>query len=260
MPVVLIMLDGLRPDALDAVDAARLNAFRQAGAQTMVARSVDPSVTLPCHTSIFHSVPPSRHGILDNVWHNPVRPITGLAEQLHAHGKRAGIFYNWEVLRDITRPQSLYYSYFINTGETLEGDDVVVDAFIANYNQLGLDFAFVYLASIDVAGHEFGWMAEGYLKQVLSVDGLVGRILDFLPEDVTVIIHSDHGGHERTHGTTADEDMLIPWMIKGPNIRQGFIITESVSLLDTAPTITHLLGIPAAEPWEGRSLFEFLRI
>ncbi len=256
MSVVFLMLDGLRPDALSAVDAVNLNAFRQKGSHTLQGRSVDPSVTLPCHTSIFHSVPPARHGVMDNVWHNPVRPITGLVEQLHTHEKRTAMFHNWDVLRDVTRPENLYFNFFINTGYDLDGDDPIIAAFMTHYEQIQVDFAFVYFASIDVAGHHFGWMSEGYLKQVLVVDALVGRVLEFLPDDVTIIIHSDHGGHERTHGTTADDDMVIPWMIDGPNIRQGHIITGDVSLLDTAPTIAHVLGVPPASQWEGRAVLE----
>ena len=62
MTVVLILIDGLRPDA---IDAARSPAARPARPRRRdnARQSVMPSVTLPCHTSIFHSVPPARHGI-----------------------------------------------------------------------------------------------------------------------------------------------------------------------------------------------------
>ena len=91
-PVVLIMLDGVRPDALVAAHTPRIDAFMAGGAYTLKARSVMPSVTLPCHTSIFHSVPPTRHGILDNTWHSMSRPVTGLIEAAFNEGKLCGFF------------------------------------------------------------------------------------------------------------------------------------------------------------------------
>ena len=40
-----------------------------------------PSVTLPCHMSLFHSVDPDRHGITTNGYVPQVRPIKGMFDQ-----------------------------------------------------------------------------------------------------------------------------------------------------------------------------------
>ncbi len=255
-PVVFIMLDGLRPDALEQAHTPRLDAFRAAGASTMTARSVMPSITLPCHTSIFHSVPPSRHGIVENQWHPMSRPVVGLVEAAKATGKRCGFFHNWEFLRDLTRPDSLFFSFFINNGYELAGEGVVAEAAVRYLPQYNFDFTFVYLGSIDIAGHQFGWMSDGYLRQVEQTDVHVGTVLDALPPETVTIIHADHGGHERDHGTDMPEDMTIPWMIGGAGVRRGYTIQQQVTLLDTAPTIAHLLGIPRPRDWEGQVVQE----
>src|SRR5215213_5495527 len=104
-PVVFIMLDGLRPDALELAYTPRLDAFIAEGAHTLTARSVMPSITLPCHTSIFHSVPPTRHGIIENQWRAMARPVVGLVDTAKVAGKRCAFFYNWELLRDLNRPE-----------------------------------------------------------------------------------------------------------------------------------------------------------
>jgi arylsulfatase A-like enzyme len=75
--------------------------------------------------------------------------------------------------------------------------------------------------------------------------------LDALPADTTVLFMSDHGGHDRSHGTDMAEDMTIPWMISGPGIRQNYEIQSPVSLLDTAPTLARALGIAPDRQWEG---------
>jgi len=67
-----------------------------------------------------------------------------------------------------------------------------------------------------------------------------------------ILIQSDHGGHDRTHGNDIPEDMTIPWAIAGPNIRRNYEIASPVSLLDTAPTLARALGIEPHSQWEGR--------
>ena len=42
--------------------------------------------------------------------------MNGLCEQLNAAGKTCAFFYNWEELRDLSRPSSLAYSYFVSGG------------------------------------------------------------------------------------------------------------------------------------------------
>lgn len=258
MPVLFIMLDGLRPDAITPDHTPTLVDAMARGASTRTARSVFPSMTLPCHMSIFHSVPPQRHGILDNDYHSMVRPVRGLAAQLRTRDKRSAFFYNWENLRDLTRVGDLYYSYFADVFMQQEGDHLLTEAFLAQYPQLAPDFAFLYLGTVDSFGHAFGWMSDMYLAQARRLDGLVGRVLASLPQDVTVIIHSDHGGHERIHGTDSPEDMTIPYIMVGARVKAGFTFRQPVSLLDTAPTVAYLLGVPPASEWEGRALTEAL--
>lgn len=81
----------------------------------------------------------------------------------------------------------------------------------------------------------------------------IKRIMDTLCEEYTVIITADHGGHDRTHGTMMDEDMLIPIFIKGKDFAPGQM-TGEVSIKYIAPTIAQLLGSVPAEEWEGKSL------
>lgn len=256
MSTYFIMLDGLRPDAISADATPTLQSLAARGASTFRARSVMPSITLPCHMSIFHSVPPQRHGITDNVYVPMARPGPGLVESAARAGKRCAFFYNWEELRDLARPGNLSHAFFVNASHLFDGDDIVADEAARALSRRDLDFAFVYFGTIDTAGHAFGWMSEMYLQQAQRVDGLVARVLDAAGPDATILAHADHGGHERTHGTDADDDMLIPWIAAGPGIRRGHAIAAPVNLMDTAPTLAHMLGVPTPHGWEGRVVQE----
>lgn len=255
-PVLLLMIDGARPDAVERAHCPNMIALRARGASTMRAASVMPSVTLPCHVSIFHSVPPSRHGITTNIWVPMARPVPGLVDLASAAGLRAAFFHNWEPLRDLNRPGALHFSYFRDNGQTPGGDDVLAEEAARFVAAEQPDFMFVYFGTVDVAGHSHGWMSNEYLAQLERVDKGVGVLLDSLPNGYAVLLHSDHGGHERHHGTPAPEDMTIPWMIAGPGIKQNYSIESAVSLLDTAPTVARLLGFSPHAEWEGRCIDE----
>lgn len=256
--LLFVMIDGARPDALEPAGCTNLAALIARGAATMQARSVSPSVTLPCHMSLFHSVPPERHGITTNLYTPPARPLTGLVETLRAAGRRSAFIYNWEPLRDLSRPEQLHYAFFREQIYAAECDDPMAAEAVRLLGAGGYDFVFLYFGSVDLAGHGYGWMSPAYLGQLNRVDGLLGQVLHALPAGAHVLVQSDHGGHERTHGTDLPEDMRIPWVVAGPGVRPGHTIDAPVTLLDTAPTITRLLGVPAPPTWEGGCPAEIL--
>src|SRR5438105_2978867 len=100
-PTVLVMIDGVRPDALPLSNCPNLDHLCTHGASTLQASSVMPSITLPCHATIFHSVPPARHGITTNTWTPMARPVPGLIDIARSAGLRSAFFHNWEPLRDL---------------------------------------------------------------------------------------------------------------------------------------------------------------
>ena len=85
--VILISIDGMRPDGFLQCGHPFVEQMMQKFSYTLTGSSVMPSVTLPCHTSIFYGVPPMRHGILTNTYVPPVRPVKGIAEVLANAGK-----------------------------------------------------------------------------------------------------------------------------------------------------------------------------
>ncbi|MFN2233768.1 MAG: alkaline phosphatase family protein [Anaerolineales bacterium] len=251
--VVLILVDGMRPDGLELADTPNMDAIVHAGTFTLKAETTFPSVTLPCHTSLFLSVPPERHGILTNTWVPQVRPVPGLFEVLHQSGKIAGSFYNWEQLRDLSSPGSLAISLMLRN---LESPDVQADWELTQSATKWLtthhfDFAFIYLGKTDVAGHDHGWMSQPYLAAIQEADRCIGHIIGTLPRDTYYFVMADHGGHDRSHGTQLIEDMRIPILTQGPGIQVGHPLEADVSILDVAPSILRILDIPQPKEWMG---------
>ena len=260
MKVLLISVDGVRSDALAQMALAR-EVFAK-GAVSMNASSVFPSVTLPCHMTMFHSVDPDRHGTMTNTYMPQVRPVRGLCEVLKQAGLTCAMFYNWEQLRDLARPGSLAYSLMIKgrhedtpasaVSTYRQSNDAVTTAAIECMKKKGPDFVFLYLAFSDDAGHKFGWMSAEYFDALENSLQNILRVLEEKPEEYTVLITSDHGGHGRTHGTDLPEDMIIPMAAIGAPFAPGGSLPDP-NLKDIAPTVCALLGVAPDEEWEGRS-------
>lgn len=252
--VILISIDGMRPDGFLACGHPFIQDMMKLGSYTLQGRTVFPSVTLPCHMSMFHSVPPERHGITANVYMPPVRPINGLFEQIKASGGVSAMYYGWEPLRDIARPASLKFAEFLNAYMEENTDGALADAAIARIKKSAPDFVFLYMVETDEkGGHDCSWMSEGYLHQISNAIEQVKKVYEACGNEYTIIVTADHGGHDRSHGTQMPEDMTIPQFFIGKDFVPGQEL-ENVCLLDLAPTIAHIMGIPAANEWEGKVL------
>lgn len=199
--VILITVDGMRPDGFLACGNPYGAEMMKKGSYTLAGASVVPPVTLPCHLSLFQSVQPVRHGVLTNTYIPPVHAINGLFEQLHNAGKTAAMFYAWEPIRQVSTPKSLTFA-------------------------------------------EYAW--------AYALDN-IRRSLETCGDRYDVIVTADHGGHDRTHGLDIPEDMTIPMFFFDSDFEPGAQL-ENVGLLDLAPTIAKLIGVPPAREWEGRSI------
>ncbi len=252
--VILISIDGMRPDGMQQCGNPYVKELEALCAYTYEGAAVEPSVTLPCHYSMAYSVPPARHGVTTNTYTPPVRPVLGLFEKIKAAGGVSAMFYGWEELRDIARPGSLNFSAYTHIRARESTDTALTDEALRLIESDRPDFVFLYLGDTDVkGGHACSWMSEEYLRRVsIGIDN-VKRVIDAFGEEYSVILMADHGGHGRGHGTSLPEDMTVPFFFFGRSFTPG-PIARSVTLLDLAPTITSLMGIVPEEEWEGKSL------
>ena len=252
--VILVSIDGMRPDGFLKCGHPFAQRMMAAGAYTLKGRTVFPSVTLPCHMSMFHSVPPERHGILTNTYTPMVRPLNGLFEQIKWAGGVSAMFYGWEPLRDIGRPGSLKYAAFVHARQEDNTDDTLTDFALERIKKSKPDFVFLYMVETDEkGGHDNGWMTEAYLGCIYRAIGNVQRVYEAAGEEYTIIVTADHGGHDRSHGTDMPEDMTIPLFFLGKDFTPGQELND-VSILDIAPTVAKIMSIPAAPEWEGKAL------
>ncbi len=263
--VIFIVVDGLRPEAVQSDRMPALFNLAGRGAVSLGAQTVMPSITLPTHMTMFHSVAPEEHHVWGNTYLFNPELGPGIVEVVHQAKRAAAAFYTWEPLRDLWRPGSIKHSWFLNIYSSPSLDfDLEAARAAAEYTlREPPDFLFVYLGMVDELAHKRGWMSPGYFEAVEAADAAIALLLSQLDSGgllggSAVLVQADHGGHEHSHGTDLQEDMTIPWILSGCGVRKGVRMQKPVSILDTAPTIARLLGLDIPPEWKGRVVTEAL--
>jgi choline-sulfatase len=111
-----------------------------------------------------------------------------------------------------------------------------------------------------------------YFGLVSFVDANIGKLLEALAAtglaDTTRVLYtSDHGdnlGTRRLWGksTMYEESAGVPMILAGPEVPEGFVCKEPVSLVDCFPTVTQCVGLPTDKDdrdLPGASLFDVVR-
>ena len=267
--VVIVSVDGLRPDLALRANTPNIHALFNAGSYSFWARTTAESVTLPSHTSMLTGVEPIKHGIQwnsDLPLTHPVYPLFPtlfeLAKQAHyttamAAGKSKFI--------NLAKPGSLDWQ-FIPDSPKIEDPEVTAQAvrMILDHQP---DLLFVHFPSVDNVGHAYGWSSPQQMAAIEGADYAIGRILDALDQrhlrDSTfILVTSDHGGAGLMHGPDDPRSRHIPWIAVGPGIRRGLDLTIYRDLVinteDTFSTVAYLLGIPIIRQVDGHPVLQII--
>lgn len=252
--LILISIDAMRPDGFLKCGSTAVEWLMKNTSYCLDAQTVHPSVTLPCHLSMFHSVPPARHGTVNNIFVPPVRPVNGIFEQVYFNGGRSAMFYGWQHLRDLCNPGTVMASEYIYSRSCDKTDAYLTDRALGFIKGFKPEFVFLYMPETDdKGGHDSGWMTDTYLGYVACAIENVKRVIESVGDEYSVIVTADHGGHDRTHGTDMPEDMTIPMFFFGDDFEKGKEL-HGLTILDIAPTVAKTMGIPSAPEWEGKAI------
>ena len=257
--VVLVSIDGLRPDAIARFKAPTLGRLVAEGSYSLSARTILPSKTLPSHTSMLTGEPPDRHGVL---WNTAIEDAPGTITiptvfgEARARGYETAAFFSKSKFSHLQKPGTLDYSqapggWFGKWSAAHTMTDVERYLATAKPNLL-----FVHFADPDTAGHASGWMTSEYGRAVLKADAAVARLLAasdaaYGPGEYTIIITADHGGHGTDHGSNDPQDVTIPWIAWGKGVTPGELVAGTVQTMDTASTALFLLGVDKPAAWMG---------
>jgi predicted AlkP superfamily pyrophosphatase or phosphodiesterase len=258
--VVLISLDGLRPDAVTATNTPTLVRLAKEGASTLNAQTVLPSLTLPAHTSMVTGLVPTRHGI---TWNDDTSAQTGtltaptIFDIAALAGYTSAMFVGKSKLSPIVHPGAPTNVNMPPVGQVWKADTVAahVRAYLAIANaESKPNMMFIHLPDIDLAGHTSGWMSTEYVTAVRHTDSTVANILLALQQafgsELVLIVTADHGGLGTNHSDGSQLARTVPWIAWGKDVSPR-ILTTAIRAVDAGPTMLWVLGLTPPTDWDG---------
>jgi predicted AlkP superfamily pyrophosphatase or phosphodiesterase len=260
--VVVVGVDGLGSRYLDGAEAAVLKRLMTAGAWTLKARAVIPTVSSPNWASIISGAGPAQHGVTSNEWRadrydvEPVCAVEGrfptIFGELRRQRPRAriAVIHDWDGFGRLVEPRAA------DALTHVKGSERAAEAAIAEWRANKPALLFLHLDDVDHAGHDHGWGSAAYRKAVEAMDALLGRVERSIRETeegktALLIVTADHGGTGTKHGNLTMTDLEVPWIAAGAGVRAGEI-TAPVNTWDTAATIAAALGILPHPCWIGK--------
>lgn len=253
--VLVIGIDGLRPDALETViangDAPNIAALIANGQFSNRATTSQLTFSGPGWSDILLGVHRDEHAVQTNstcnhathdaIYCNSNQP---LYNDLLAHVKSfdsslvTARYTTWQPMHTTRTPGGSDVAVFYHYGISVPGqgdDQIVID--LANYISTNdPDAIFLYQADVDVIGHgghgghglgngQFSPTSAAYLAEIAETDTNVGMVLNAIAnrstyndEDWLIIVVTDHGGTGNGHGSNIDEHRYTPLIVSGDSV------------------------------------------
>lgn len=260
--VVLVVLDGLRPDAIPRFALPNLSELATQSAYTLLGRTVQPSVTACAMASLLTGAAPERHGLQSERFHLPRAKgvLHPLPRHLASHGLPTSAFLAsmpllfGSIARRIAAHAGVSRVKFSGRGAL---DILSVARPTLREQREGL--ILLHWPDADRAGHAAGWMSEAYGKAAWEMDAALGalvRSLDLRDPETLLIALADHGGGGATrnhHNSAHPLDTTIPIFLAGRAVRRREL-GAGTTLLDVPATICWALGLPQPDSYAGRAL------
>jgi predicted AlkP superfamily pyrophosphatase or phosphodiesterase len=258
--VLILGIDGCRPDALLAAKAPHLHGLIRDGAFSDKAQTTDATISGPGWSSMLTGVWRDKHGVRDN-------RFEGANYQEYPH-----FFRRLKQVRPGAVTASIVHWAPIN-------DRILVDAVVAKkvprdeqvaaeaVRVLGgtdPDVVFLHFDEVDGAGHKHGFhpSVPQYVAAIERTDAFVGKVLEavrgrknYAREDWLVLVSTDHGGSGKGHGKNIPEHRTIFLIVSGPSAKKG-VIEPPPGVVDVAATALAHLGVALDRNWklDGRAV------
>lgn len=244
--VLLIGIDGVRPDALQMANTPNMDVLTANATYTYDAINDGITVTGPGWASLLTGVWPAKHGITDNTFNGSntatyphlFQRIEEFDPELHTVS-----ICQWAPINTYLAEGAA------DTTITTADDATLVEQAATNYlSNYDPDAIFVYFDDPDDAGHASGFSPDNpdYLDAIEYIDQAVGNIMTALyarpninMENWAVLVSTDHGGIGTEHGGNTIDERNIFFIMSGDSIPNTEVLADSV-LVSTPPAMNCL--------------------
>ena len=252
--VLILGIDGLRPDALLAAKTPNLDDLWKNGAYSFNAKTDDLSWSGVCWTGMLTGVWKDKHKVMGNEYKNPnikeYPHFFNLAKQQQPDLRTYSIA-NWSPVHKILQEDDA------TVVQNKLTDGLVTKSVKKALKKEDVDAMFVHLDNVDHAGHKFGYAPDNskYIRSIEKTDKKIRRIVkslqkrkNYTNENWLILVSTDHGGSGTNHGKAIPEHTTIFYIASGKDVKKGEI-KKQVYVIDVAVTALKHLGIDIKEEW-----------
>lgn len=265
--VLVIGIDGVRPDVLAEVSTPKLDGLAADGTFSDDARTGYPSVSGPGWSSLLIGVWPEKHGVTGNDFegkrYDAYPDFLTRIEQVRPELNTVAVV-DWlplvkaddgtPTISDAADVKHALDGYELGWAEA---DSASVDLAVAHLTDADPDALFVYLGNPDEVSHETGAIGSEYRRAIRRADREVGRLMEavrsrptYAGEDWLVLVSTDHGRRsDGGHGGDTPEERTIFYLASGPSAARG-TPSQQPFIVDVAVTALAHLGIDARPEWD----------
>jgi len=261
--VVIVIVDGLRPDVLLLADTPTLHGLVHRGAYSFWARTTDVAITLPSCTSMLTGVRPDKHGVNWNGALPANQQVYPKDPTVFEMATQAGYVTALAAgklkFATLCKPGTVTHA-FIPPVPAVH-DEQVADAAVKIIVADRPAVMCVHFPDVDAVGHSKGWGSPDQLAQLTKTDAQLARVLAALDragilQSTVVLVSADHGGAGKGHGAGDMRSRHIPWIVAGPGVKNAYDLNQDASLQvnteDTCATACWLLGLPQQPYFDGK--------
>jgi predicted AlkP superfamily pyrophosphatase or phosphodiesterase len=258
--VILVLSDALRYDAAVAgmgylghlVEIKRASLYKVIGEL--------PSMSRPMYETTHTGLPASEHGVVSNyVVRRSTKPNIFEAAVQAGKSTAAAAYYWFSELYNrapydyIDDREVDDDSLLIQHGRFYTQDEypdfelfLTAAALVRKFNP---DYLLLHPMGMDYMGEHFGADSAEYRNHAIRQDmWLAILIAEWMERGYNILVTGDHGMNaDRLHGGTTPEVREVPLYLIRPDQAGRGATGETLSMLQIAPTVCGLLGVPIPE-------------
>ena len=264
--VLVIGIDGVRPDVLAQLETPNIDALIADGCYTGAIKTGAQTISGPGWSSMLIGAWPEKHLVVNNDFTpNNYAEYPDFLTRLELANSELMTFaiVDWPPL-GTTASGGPLLSDAVDSRVNVNGDELGYPQ--ADSLSVGMaarvlesedpDASFVYIGNPDVAAHDHGGQAVEYFEAIRTADGQVGELIagirnraTYAQEDWLILISTDHGHKdEGGHGGTSVEETTVFYLASGPSAIRGTCEAHA-NLVDVAVTALAHMGVEAETSW-----------